>query len=69
MRDVKRIKRILNKIEEVWNRHPDFRFFQLLFNFTKLGTRDKIGTVRDPFRYGDDELENYLDAWLKEFKK
>jgi len=69
MRDQKRIKRILNKIEKLLNIFPDQRLFQLLFNYTQLGTRDGLGTVRDPFHYEDDLTEKYIDAWLKKFKK
>ena len=32
MRNPKRIKKILNKIEEIWNQNPDMRFGQLLIN-------------------------------------
>jgi len=62
MRDKKRIKRILNKIEKVWNIYPDQRFFQLLFNYTQLGTRTENGSIKDPFRYGDEELEDILNG-------
>ena len=30
MRDKKRIKRILKRIEKIWNKYPDLRFFQLI---------------------------------------
>ena len=66
MEDEKRIKIILNKIEKLWNLNPRQRFFQLLFNFSQLGTRDKLGTIRDPFWYEDELLEKYLDAYIEE---
>ena len=69
MRDKKRIKRILNKIEKLWNLQSDQRLFQLLFNYTELGTREGLGKVRDPFHYEDDLTEKYLDAYLKKLKK
>lgn len=65
MRDPKRIRRILDKLELIWNQFPDQRFFQVLFNYTQLGTRTHLGCVRDPFHYEDDELENILDGVLK----
>ena len=36
MRDPKRIKRILKKIEKIWLEHPDLRLMQLLFNSVDL---------------------------------
>ena len=68
MRDPKRIKRILKKIEKLWLKNPDQRFYQLLSNYTRLGNREKLGTVVDPWRYEDDETEAILDGALKCFK-
>lgn len=64
MRDPKRIKRILTLIETLWNKAPDQRFFQLLFNYTQLGVRTGVGTVQDPFHYEDDEIERQLKGVL-----
>ncbi len=36
MREKARIKRILKKLERLWNKHPDLRFFQLLINFNLI---------------------------------
>lgn len=36
MRDPKRIRKILSKLEELWNKYPDMRFGQLLINFVYL---------------------------------
>lgn len=70
MRDPKRIKRILKLVEELWNSFPDQRLFQLLYNYTRLGTRtEKLGTVKDPFHYEDDVIEKELEFVLKELKK
>jgi len=68
-RDPKRIERILYKIGKLWTLHPDMRFFQLLYNYTQLGTRDKLGTVRDPFYYEDDDTEAFLDAVLEKMEE
>ena len=56
MREKERIKRILNKIEKIWNKHPDLRFGQLLIN---------LGIVEDSFRVWNNEdnvLEEYLNG-------
>ena len=66
MQDEKRIERIMYKLGKLWVKNKDQRFFQLLFNYTQLGTRDKVGTVRDPFYYSDADLEKFLDKWLEE---
>lgn len=66
MRDKERIKRVLDKLEIIWNKVPDQRFFQMLFNYTMLGTRTQyMGTIRDPFHYEDDEFEEQLDEIIK----
>ena len=64
MRDKKRIKRILNKVNKLWDLYPDQRFFQLLSNYTQLGAREY-----DPFHFSDEDLEKYLDAGLKELRQ
>jgi len=69
MKDLKRIERIMYKIGKLWTHFPKQRLFQLLFNYTQLGTRDKVGTVRDPFYYDDSAVEAYLDVQLKDLEK
>ncbi len=56
MRDKKRIKRILNLLEEHWNRAPDYRFGQLLIN---------LGIAEDSMRLWSNE-DNGLEEYLKE---
>ena len=59
MRDIKRINRILKKIEDIWNKSPDQRFGQLLIN---------MGIVKDDimtWRMEDDILEKVLDEIKK----
>ncbi|MGV8152041.1 MAG: hypothetical protein ACP5OG_03095 [Candidatus Nanoarchaeia archaeon] len=54
MRDKKRIKRILELIENIWSDNPDLRFGQLIIN---------LGIAKDDFNTWnneDDELEKYL---------
>ena len=63
MRDLKRIKIVLDKIEKLWNFNPDQRLGQLLSNYTRIGTRvaGEIGVIRDPFHYEDTDIEKDLD--------
>lgn len=68
MRDPERINRILNHIRDLWEMFPDQRFFQLLFNYTRLGTRAKTG-IKDPFYYTDDEVEAELRRMIRGVKK
>ena len=54
MREKERIKRILDLIQEYWEKHQDFRFGQMLIN---------LGVVNDDLRLWnnqDDKLEEYL---------
>lgn len=57
MRDHKRIPRILEKLGKVWEKNPDWRLCQLLFNTTQQ---------YDSFYYDDDTLEKNFDCLLKE---
>ena len=57
MRDRKRIKRILKRLEELWNTVPDMRFGQLLIN---LGVVEDSPTV---WFNEDDKLEKYLSKF------
>lgn len=49
MRDPKRIKKMLNDIEEIWLRYPDMRFGQLITNFAIQGHAGK-------FFYQEDDI-------------
>jgi len=49
MRDVKRIKPFLLKIEKEWLKVPDWRFGQFFFNKV-------MNEIGDPFFIEDDEL-------------
>lgn len=52
MRDVKRIKRILKLIEDIWRKQPDLRLAQLLLN--------AINEADWNYYLEDDELEKAL---------
>jgi len=50
MRSKERIKPFLEKIEEHWNKVPDWRFGQLISNFASwLGRRDIFFIEEDEF--------------------
>ena len=63
MRDKKRIKRILNILEEIWEKSPDQRFGQLLIN---------LEIIKDDFitwKNEDDLLEKHLIKLEKKWFK
>jgi hypothetical protein len=52
---------IIEAIQELHQQYPDQRFFQLLFNYSILGSRTKeIGAIVDPFYYEDKSTLNSL---------
>lgn len=59
MRNPKRIHIICTKFEEIWNKYPDMRFFQLIINL--LG----LFYVSDPWFIEDDKVEEIFDKFLK----
>lgn len=54
-RDPERMIVVLGKFAELWARHPDYRFGQLLFNLTG---------EYDSFHIEDDTLEQQIDLAL-----
>ena len=58
MRDPKRIKTVLEKIETIWNKIPDLRLMQLLVN--ALHDVEK-GLSGDYFYLEDDVLLEFLE--------
>lgn len=61
MRDPIRIERTLNKIGAIWQDNPNFRFGQLVY-FLFDGFEGK-----DIFYIEDDDLEESLDEYIKEY--
>lgn len=53
MRDPKRIKRILKRVEEIWTKNPDLRLTQLIMNALSMNS--------DPYYIEDDILEEKLN--------
>ncbi len=58
-RDPKRIKRILEKIEKLWENSPYLRFVQFLQNIFGSAIRDQPIFFKE-----DDEVEKILDYLL-----
>jgi uncharacterized protein YihD (DUF1040 family) len=63
MRDIKRIKRILKKIEIIWTKNPDLRLGQLLINIDR-----ETDCAGDIFYFEDSSLEMFLDKEIEKDK-
>lgn len=75
MRNPQRIPRILNKLQKIWEKSPDLRFGQMIYNM--YATNQNVRKIRsmengfpvgmgvDPFHYEDSEFEEYLDELLR----
>jgi len=61
----KQIEDFIKKLEELWKKHPEQRFGQLLFNYTEFGTRAGLGKVYDPFHYQDEDILKNIEDELK----
>ena len=62
MRDPKRIKPIIEKLEKAWELYPDWRLCQLISNLHGTGPQDIFHTR-------DEELEKGLEAFIEENKQ
>ena len=64
MRDSKRIKPLLEKLEAVWRKNPDYRFGQLIMVITKTGVHNPalFTMEEEEFMKKIEELEKQLDA-------
>lgn len=79
MRDLNRIPRITQKLEQIWKLEgPDLRFGQLLFNLSAAYDLYPIvtsqnGKLSHPLVHlwakDDDEIEKVLDKIIEEIKK
>ena len=65
MRDVKRIDEFTQKLNEVWHKYPDLRFWQLL---SAIPMADVVGAGRDLFYVEDgktlEALQKVIDEGL-----
>jgi len=55
-------KKIIDKLMELCEQHPEQRFGQILFNYTKVGTEVDVGLVVDPFNYQDQEFLDSINS-------
>lgn len=65
MRDISRIPRITDVLEDIWRRVPQWRLGQLIENIKVFSGKD------DLFYIEDDEMENILKEFfgrIEEFK-
>lgn len=60
MRDPKRISKVLERIQKVWERNPDLRLAQLVVNATKMAGHEDASQSRI-FNIEDDELLRGID--------
>jgi hypothetical protein len=66
MREEARIKRILSKLEQLWNKYPDQRLGQILENYVFFqGERGDKTSVK-LFYQEDDLTEKILDSRVRE---
>jgi hypothetical protein len=66
MRDYNRIRRILQKIMDVWGLNPDLRFFQVV-ELIKMGLIEagySSLSNEDFFYLEDGDLEKYIDRYM-----
>lgn len=66
MKSEKEIEEFVKKLEELWKKYPYARFGQLLFNYTRFGTRVGLGKVVDPFHFQDEDILEDIKGVLKE---
>ena len=59
MRDPKRIRPFLDRLEKVWQKVPDWRFGQLMCNVLN-------SMEQDPFFPEDEEMIKYFENYFKE---
>ena len=61
----KEIEEFLDKLKELWKKYPYARFGQLLFNYTRFGTRAGLGRVVDPFHFQDKDILEDIEESLE----
>lgn len=60
MRNPKRIKAILNKIQQIWTKYPDLRLMQLLLNYLP---NSEIDRIKDQYYTEDDVILKALEKY------
>lgn len=53
--------KLIEALIKKWETCQDERFCQMLFNYSRIGTRGETGYIRDIFHYQDDDIINDLN--------
>ncbi|MCL9771214.1 DUF1040 family protein [Flavobacterium sp. HXWNR69] len=63
MRDIERIKPLIERLEKLWLKNPDFRLGQLIMGITRTGeTNPKLFNMEDDeFLKKLNDLENQIE--------
>lgn len=59
-------QKLIEALVKVWKMYPEQRLGQLLFNYTRFGTRGEPGFIKDIFHYQDEDILNDL---IKNYEK
>ena len=62
MRDVKRIPKILKRLEKIWKAHPDLRLGQLIINVTRQPS------LPLPYDIEDEALISNIEKYYQDIK-
>lgn len=62
----KKQKELIEALTKLWEMYPEQRLGQLLFNYTRFGTRGQIGFIRDIFHYQDEYITEDLKKTYEE---
>jgi hypothetical protein len=65
----KEIKEFMKELTDFWLEIPEQRFGQLLFNFTRFGTRAGFGLIQDIFHYQDKDILEDIKLNKEEVKQ
>ena len=72
MREQERIKRIVGKLEELWNLAPDLRLTQLVYNLSAGHSRHEKAEIQpnpEFFYFEDEKIEDELDRAISIVKE
>ena len=61
----KQINRFIETLKQFWLEHPDQRFGQLLYNYTRFGTPAVMGFIKNIFYYEDEDIVDDLNNGYK----
>lgn len=64
MRDPNRIEPFLDKLQELWQRYPDYRFGQLIMNLVRDPQNPLV--FQDPWSWEEEEWEALISEYNEE---